>query len=384
MKIGVITFFESYDNYGQLLQGYALQQTLLSWGHDAEIIRYCFNYKKVRWLKSSTYRNKQRKESMLKYCSDVLDRWKDKKLMKRNFDSFRHKHLRMSKAFYNSLEELQNKVPHYDCYITGSDQVWAQYLRNPDNRVWFLDFGKEQTLRIAYAPSFAVKEYPTELHDELTRQLSRLDAVSVRESSGIDICKAHSRSDAMLVVDPTMLAPTSIYKYIISPTDRQNYCFIYHVNVLSADNIHWSECKTYNKNKGLSTIATFANPQEGTDMEFVDGAEYIYPTIGEWLGHIASCTYLLTSSFHGVVFAIIFHRPFIACLRPETTFAGNGRITTLLENLGLDHLIAPIDKSIDPDSILSMPIDWDEVDRRLEAMRNSSIDFLRNALNIKK
>lgn len=105
--------------------------------------------------------------------------------------------------------------PNAELYIVGSDQVWAQILNNRNNRAFFLDFGKSETKRLAYAPSFVVNEYPTAYREDLKQLLKRFNAVSVREYSRVDICKSVG-IEATKVLDPTFLLERKDYLSLIS------------------------------------------------------------------------------------------------------------------------------------------------------------------------
>lgn len=380
MKIGVITFFQSQNNYGQLLQAWALQQVLRREGHRPEVIRYCFERPLPHWLRLSTYMKKGRRDELRRQRE--LARMAKEKLRAddRHFDRFRADSLRLSRRHYNNLQELRKRPPQCDAYICGSDQVWAQFVSHYDNRTFFLDFGPYSVRRIAYAPSFAVNEYPAELHNDLRQLLARFTAISAREQTGVDICRRLGFTDAQLVLDPTLLLDGGSYATIRTHMDAGTFCFVYQVNIREAEDIHWTAFRKYNESQGMKTLATYANPYDDMDMKILDGAEYVYPAIGEWLGYVCQARYVLTSSFHGVALSIVHHTPFVACLRRESAFAGNDRITTLLRNLGLESRIVRHGETVDPAAILAQRIDWDDVDRRLDQLREHSLRYLTDAL----
>ena len=108
------------------------------------------------------------------------------------------------------MTKIQQNPPQADCYITGSDQVWAQLLDNINNEGFFLNFGSSQIKRISYAASFAMTSYPQELKKKLKEKLSIFSAISVRESSGVEICKELGYNVSW-VLDPTFLLEQSDY-----------------------------------------------------------------------------------------------------------------------------------------------------------------------------
>ena len=370
MRIAVITFFQSKDNYGQVLQCYALQKVLRGMGHSPYLIRYGFHQKYFHWLKKANYTTKQGRKRTYNRIKEIVS---PPRVLDRGFVLFKRKNLVQSLRCYNTLAELQRKPPRADCYIAGSDQVWAQLLSKNDNRSFFLDFGPDNVKRIAYAASFAVDDYPNELKAALFEQLKKFDAISVRESSGVRICNSIGYS-AKLVLDPTLLHSASFYERIAKKPQLSHYCFVYHVNVNTQEELYWDVFSEFNFRKGIQSIACFANPVRGKQMEFISGSKYVYPSIEEWLGFILCSEYVLTSSFHGIVFSVLFHKPFVICLRQAGLFAGNDRVMTLLSTLHLEARV--MRDSMSADSILSETIDWDAVDSILARERVESIGFL--------
>ena len=300
----------------------------------------------------------------------------------RHFNKFRNKHIKQSLLCYNNLCELRAHYPKADCYIAGSDQIWAQLLSFEDNKSFYLDFGPKDMKRISYAPSFAMNQYPKNLEEILKKELSLFDVISVREQSGVEICKQIG-FNAKLVLDPTMLLSITDYEKIIQhPTTTGPYCFIYAVNVSDPELFDWNNFRDHNTNHNIDSIAVWANRMDGQMMETLQGAHYVYPRIEEWLGYIKDAEYCLTSSFHGVVFSIIFHTPFIVVLRPDSQFAGNDRIMTLLSNLGIENriLVAGGNNT----NILNEKIIWEDIDKKLDKLRRESISFLSNSISRKR
>ena len=288
--------------------------------------------------------------------------------------------MNLSQYVYNTIYDLRKYPPVADCYLTGSDQVWAQLLSKENNKTFFLDFGPKEIKRIAYAPSFAIKEYPSELCDALAHELAKFNALSVREQSGVEICRKLGYK-AKLVLDPTLLLTTQAYIKLSresAPIYSKGYCFVYHVNVSSPEELHWEKFHQYNKTKKIKAYAVHANQSPNEDLEFLNDVEYIYPNIQEWIAWIRKAEYVLTSSFHGMVFSILLHKPFAICLRTESMFAGNDRITTLLTSLGLENRIVTENSSVN--DILLQKTNWKAVDKKLQALRLESIGFLKNAL----
>ncbi|MBQ7461631.1 MAG: polysaccharide pyruvyl transferase family protein [Bacteroidaceae bacterium] len=377
MRIAVITFFQSQTNYGQLLQAFALQQILMRMGHFPYIIRYGF-HENLPIVLTMDVPQKDNGKLLGEH------QWQETEkgtAADRFFDKFREKHLNLSKNAYNNLRELQIVSPIADCYLVGSDQVWAQLLSYEGNRTFFLDFGPDDILRIAYAPSFSLSAYPEELNDVLSQNLERFQAISVREKTGVDICRKAGK-EAKWVVDPTMLLSGDDYRLLGEESQTEllaNYMLVYHVNVERKDFTCWNAFKQYNAEHGIRAVAVHANGENQLDVEFLEDAKYLYPTIQDWIRLIDGSQYVLTTSFHGMIFAILLHKPFFVLLRPESMFAGNDRILTILSELGLENFI--VTDSMNFNEAMQRSICWEEVDKKLSVLRSSSITFLEEALS---
>lgn len=387
MKIGIVTFWQSNDNYGQLLQCWALQEYLRKLGHEPYLIRYNFSGRKVSisfWkkiiklllifpaLKSIYNRYKLRK----------LQKEKQEKDEKRDFKAFRECYISKSKLIYNSLEELQETPPQADCYITGSDQVWAQLLSNPENTVFFLDFGTIQTLRISYAASFAMDNYPSELNEKLKIQLQKFKLITVRERTGVEICKRIG-FDAFQVLDPTLLLDKCRYLELLNERPKvkpdNKFVYIYSLNISSPDEIRWKELRNYIDRNNLDVKITPASGYIVGKELFGNDVAYEYATIPQWISNINQSELLITPSFHGIVFAIILNKKFIYVPLKGEYSKGNCRVLDLLDKLELSNFILDDKKSIE--SYINQKIDWKIVSFKLEQLKNNSHLLLAKYLN---
>lgn len=385
MKIGVITYWQSNDNYGQLLQCWALQRYLRSNGHDAYIIRYDFihrqHFRKSLWKRLMKlcliiplflhfYRKK--KERRNKKVSIEIE----KKNIARQFDMFRSENLKFSDKVYYSLKDLQTEAPKGEAYITGSDQVWRQLLNQKENEVFFLNFGNEKVKRIAYAASFGLETYPPKLNNILANNLKRFDAISVREYDGVNICKKVGIS-AIKVLDPTLLLSKEKYIGISSEPKYKNYIYIYSLNVSSPNELYFDKIKNVAKTNNLQIVVT---PATGyiPGREIYDQVTYDYSTIPDWLSNINNAKLVVTTSFHGVVFCVIMHTPFIYVPLKGNLSKMNNRAIDLLTSIGLENRIAENENSIG--NIIKIPINWDESEKKLNSLIQDSTDFLRESL----
>ncbi len=371
MKIGVITFWYGKENYGMMLQCWALQQKLKQLGHSPFVIRF---------------KPANRRKGFLGYVSlffhalsNLLKYSLKEKIAikKRNFDAFRENNIDFSLQSYSRLEELKNKPPEADCYIAGSDQIWAQSLSNPDNKAFFLDFGDIEIKRIAYAPSFAMEIYPSEYKEQLRELLEKFDCISCREYDGIKIC-AEVGKDAIKVLDPTMLLDKQTYLSLL-PKDlsQKHRIFIYSLNISEPEDVRWKELKKYAINKQMEILVT---PSNGyfKGKELFEDVQYSYATISGWLANIYNSKLVVTPSFHGIVFSILFERDFIFIPLEGECAKGNNRIFDLLKDLGLENRI--LFDNISYDTIIQNTIDWENVKNRMNALRKSSLIYLIESL----
>ena len=376
MKIGVITFWQSEDNYGQQLQCWALQRFLKNEGHDVFLIRYDFANRIVgNGLKNAVKRCLVYRftKTILKRCCSFRTGYKS-----RGFNKCRKENLTMSKRTYRSLLCLKKEPPFCDVYIAGSDQIWSQLLTIEENEVFYLNFGNKKTKRISYAPSFARNEYPETILPSLKKMLQNFDAVSVRDESSQRICQTVDIA-AVKVLDPTLLLAKDEYFSLGKETSfhqRNNDVFIYSLNIDNPKAMRFDELKQLCVEYDMDCIAT-ASGGYIPAKEFLP-VKYVYPTIGEWISYIKNASFVVTPSFHGVVFCLIMHTPFVYIPLKGRFSGGNDRVFDLLRNLSLDSRILLDDISYK--EIFLNPIDWQAVDVGIRRMQESSINFLLSSI----
>lgn len=383
MRIGIITYWATNDNYGQQLQCWALQQILIKFGHEPFLIKYDPYTKPPQKEKKSFIRRLSRYLLIYPLFLNVYSRYRKNKRIKNNekrrFVDFRNNNILSTNVVYHSLAELQSAPPEADCYLSGSDQVFAALVNNRENHTYFLDFGDESIIRVSYAASFGRKEYPKELRNELFRLLSRFRVLLVREKSGIDICKEIGLS-AKVVLDPTLLLNMNDYMNKLVGTSfniSSKYIYIYSINIRNKNEVEWNEITKFAKANSCKILITTASGYFQGEEVFPFG-EYKYATIQEWLCNIFSSKYIVTTSFHGVVFSILFHKPFVWFPLKGTFSRGNARVEELLNELELTNYIWDQNKSLDV--IFSSNVDWNKVDRLIEDRREESLAALKNAL----
>lgn len=349
MKIGIITFHWA-TNYGAILQAYALQNFLQQRNHEVQIINYRPNNFQKRLL--NTIVNPR----IWRIPSDVKDYYKEQKLEK-----FRDKYLNET-ICYKSLEDLQLNPPDFDVYICGSDQVWNPsfllYGEGKQTPAYFINFGSTNTKRIAYAVSFGCEFFPKDASIIARDYISSFDTISVRENSGLQIVESLGYSHAKKLPDPTILLKDTDYIFENQPKDHKHKtAFIYVLR---------------NENNGIKEIKKYLKKE----YKLIDSSKKINPqSVEDWIQEIRSASVVLTNSYHGMIFSLIFHIPFLVVLAKGVSSGMNDRFVTLLSHLELEDRII---EGFQKDQIEKMTldeIDWGKVDLKLAALRKETNTF---------
>lgn len=384
MRIGIVTYWSSSDNYGQQLQCFALQKYLIGLGHDAYLIKYMptshiplwrriARSVKYRLLVSSEQKEKDRNTKLISERNKLLN-------CRRGFKEFRDKYIKSTEIVYRNVKELRNNPPTADVYICGSDQVWNNRLEDENTAGWFLDFGSPKTKRLSYAASIG-REIETKEYKTVVKYLERFDAISVREQKANNLCHQLGFEKSIIAIDPTLLLCSSDYSALISNIKLESssnpYVFVYLLNIRNCDEIYWNEFNKMIQSDGLA-VRVVASSGYLPAQNFLPGYQNEHATIPEWLSLIKHSEYVITTSFHGVVFCLLYHKPFYAVLLSNEYSKGNDRIVSLLKSVGLNNRIVSSDSDIN--SVKAANISWEDVDAKLSELSKKSIDFLNSEL----
>ncbi len=380
MKVAILTL-RLHANYGGILQAYAMMTVLRRLGHEPWLI---FNqpFKDRRWYSSCALfmANAFRKFVLGERQLEVFR----ERRIRREFETvytntlrFVDEHVQPRTGIVCSQGEWKRLKKDYgfDAFVVGSDQVWRPLYAKPIERYFLSFLGRDKTeKRIAYAASFGVDEWTfTPRQTARCMGLLRLfDAVSVREKSGVQLCADHLAVDAAHVLDPTMLLEAKDYIALLKPEaeERRRGVLVY---VL--DRSAWKDALVKDMEAALSLPSFRVNNVRSEDCREKTACR-IAPPVESWLAGFASAQFVVTDSFHASVFAILFHVPFVVCANRGR---GMARIRSLLEMFGLEDRLA--DESCDVSRANPLrPIDWAAVDARLNALRDYSLDFLRENL----
>lgn len=367
-KIGVVTYWNSEENYGQILQIFALQYYLRQKDCYPFLIKHVLTvtdtqsesfFKRLVNLFSSY---SKLRDSIRRRLSNIK-RNKYIPVIDRHFKEFKDKYIESSSKIY-SYQELLNNPPTADGYITGSDQVW-----NFPNPIFLLNWVNDRVPRFSYAASFGSPVVPDYLRDEYRSSLSRFRLVSVREKSGVDIC-VKMGIQAEYVLDPTLLLSKDDYLNALkfdSTLRRKPYILLYLLGNRSKIDLEY--LKQYAKGNNLDVIFV---PSQNFKSELFTPT---YPTIEEWLSLIANADLVITNSFHGTVFSILFERLFYTVFLRGKDYKMNERIISLLTDLNLSR---SYNNHID----LTERIDYNEVHNLLSEKRHNSFNYLDKIISL--
>lgn len=347
-------------NYGGILQAFALQKVLKDMGH---------NVTTLRWL-PLTPRNpiKTIRRVLAKYIKGNRD------IVYFNYEKQLHHTFRKLERFIDEhIDYLVANAPlkegdfsSYDAYIVGSDQVWRP-IYSPFIPNFYLDFlADSPSKRIAYAASFGVDTWETD--EEMTRFIrplaQKFSAVSVREESAINLCENYLGVKAVVMPDPTLLLTAEDYRQFFSAqkAKKEPYIAAY---ILDRNDKRDLFLDRIAKETGLPI-------QHIGQLDWINGVD----SLEWWIESIADASFIVTDSFHGTVFSLLFGKEFISI---SNSSRGSSRFTSLLSSLGLqDRLFDPGNLDI---SLMDIPkINYTVVSEMMSIMRQTGLTFLKNNL----
>ncbi len=372
MKICIITQ-PLHSNYGGLLQAYALQQTLKNMGHEVVTARdgitrrrikfplpYFLFYAYKRYIRGDRRFNPY--QFMFRSFGRDIERQREYKAV--NTAQFIDKNISTIDLFSSPARSAKEIIANFDIVIVGSDQVWrAEYA---DPRTYFLDFASSLPLkRIAYAASFGLDRlegYSNATIKRCRELAHQFNAISVREKSGTKLLAAHFDCRAEQVADPTLLLDIEEYKQLISNEIREPQIVSYILD------------PTAEKSRAIEQLEHHFSLAT-TSLLPHNESQFIAPE--QWLEQISQARFIITDSFHGAIFAILFHRDFVVIDNAER---GSERFTSLLEPLALLSRRVKDANDITP-KLLNTSIDYTPIDPIIEKWRTSSLEWLTRAIN---
>ena len=362
MKIGILTFHRAL-NYGAVLQCYALQETLKSLGHDVDILdyrpEYIEKYRKVYSLYSISRRKGIKNKLKEVLVRTLLAR---KTIIARDaFDSFLWENLNI--VSYNSLDEWNN---NYDTIIVGSDQVWSPTIGDGFDMIFWGDFPHNKTKLLSYAASIGGHNVIDQtMWNNICNMVRNFDNISVREDWFNTQLSDKIKREVTTVLDPTLLADRSIFEKVLKEPVCNNYLLLF---LIVEDNHALRFAKEIAQEKGLRIVRIKAIKEfEKRDKTVVD----LYSISPQaFLGYFAKADFVVTNSFHGTVFSLIFRRNFYSLDSPRID-----RAKSLLHSVELGNRIVS-SKNTGQYSI----IEYSSLNAKIERLKDTSFNYLLSSL----
>lgn len=360
MKIGVLTFFCAH-NYGAVLQCYALLHTLKSLGYEAEVINYKPKYLEDQYRIFNIHRFISR--NPIKIVKNIL---REILMLKvrisryQRFDDFITRYL--------CISEQKGVVGKYDVYIMGSDQIWNPGFSGGFDPVYFGCFTFEKGVRkyISYAASMGATDLSDEEKDFYRINLQKFDAISVRENHLQSLLQPLSKQVIYSVLDPTFLLSEVVWDSIlVRPRCKgKKYVLVYQVR---EDAYTIEAAESIASQIGAEVMTVCAAPSRHWDASLIKDASPC-----EFLGLIKYAMCIVTTSFHGTAFSIIYNKPFY-CIRLNDN--GDSRVDSLLKDLSLQ------DRMVDRgERINFQPIDYGKCNVAIAQKKEESVNFLKKSI----
>ena len=347
MKAGIVTFHEA-DNFGAVLQAYALQQTLNKLGTDSLFFSFSDKAKK-----EETYCPTKGPTAV--FAQRIISEGKKREQL---FAKFREQYMKCSKDYDLKEKKLINN--DFDCFIAGSDQIWNFRIPGVDGR-FFLTFAEDKK-KYSYAASFGSEEFPEKGKTWCSEQLMSFRKISVRESSGQQIVKDLTGRDAQVSLDPTLLLSREEWLKIASDPGDKPYYLLFMVKYDAA----------------LHKMAKEKAEADGLELRIVTAAfmpqcgfpSWSQVSVNDWVGLMARSSGTFTNSFHGTAFSLMFERPVAVAGNAGELAKRNGRMEDLLKKAGLGEAMGGTLASPEPGKI----------SENLKEDRKASIGYLEEIL----
>lgn len=359
MKIKTITCHDVY-NSGASLQAYALMRYLQQMGNEVQIIDYKPDYLSNHYKILSINNPKYKKNNIIKLIY-LIFKLPERLLAlrhKKKYDEFKQKYLNITSIRYKSNEELKNRLPEADIYICGSDQIWNCEFKNGKDPAFYLDFVPKGKIRASYAASFATESINNKYQNIVKERIKKLDYVSVREISALNVLKNLDIHNGIQVMDPVFLLNKEEWDSMTYKINEK-YIFVYDFD--NSDLIKDIAIDLANE-KELKIYTAFKSDYSNRNMKNMGPIDFI--------SYIKNAEFIISNSFHGTAFSIIFEKDFIVINRKEKI---NTRMRDVLNELNIRNRL--IDRDYDLSSIIKR-IDYTEVNKHLNDKINISKKYL--------
>lgn len=385
-RVGILTLYYKNDNYGGIAQAYALQKYVEILGYDSSVICY-------RRTTSPMFDGN--KIGSIQYMYSIVYKFPEKlKLKIKNFLARRQYYDKLinnieirKKAFERSRlcvkhteivytdETIEDLESQFDCFVSGSDQIWKPIVVRPAYVCGFVPKNKK---KISYASSIAATSYPKDYSEFMKNSLKDYDWISVREDEAKKFLCNILDKNIDVVVDPTLLLPFGLWNTMASERlIKDKYIFVYLLGQSEKQRI---KIKEYAKHKRMQivTLPHVEGKVRACDIDFGDIQLYDV-TLNDFFSLIKNSEKVITDSFHAVVFSLVFKRDFFVYARESFKLGGSmvSRLNTLLGSIGLQQQL--VDVKTDLNSI-NKSINYNKVYAELAPLIEKSQNLLKNAL----
>lgn len=371
MKIKTITCHNVY-NYGASLQAYALMKYLQNLGHDVEIIDYRPDYLSQRYNLFAISPRVQKKYLLLVPYLAVMIPLRMFKYYgrKKKFNQFTNQCLSLTKVRFFCNKDLKMNPPLADVFIAGSDQIWNTSYPNGKDPAFYLDFAFSESVKASYAASFSISTIQDKYKEFVKEKISKIDYVSVREKTGLNILSDLGIDNAVQVLDPVFLLSKNEWsKLIPQRTIKKDYILIY----------------DFESNPLLKDLAVkLANENKMEIVSVTDGVKYDYVDRSinnagplEFLSLIQNSSCFISNSFHGTAFSVLFEKQFYVLGRMKQKV--NSRMQDFISSLDLSGRYVVDLQSLEPNVI-----DYEKVNKLLGKQIDFSRGFLKSILKTKE
>lgn len=357
MKTGIVTWFK-HQNYGTVLQAYALQKYIKENFGECELINY---------MPPKAIKDKIKIKNIIRKLKELTDKKghdeiEYEKSKKKKFTEFIQDNISLSKEKIRNIKELNN---YYDIFICGSDQIWNKY-----NKYYYLKFVKDNKLKASYAPSFGRSEIGED-NKKRKQAILRLNCISTREDEGKEIIKKMTGKDVEVVVDPTLLLEKEEWSKMASENIVDGEYIICYLLGNKKENIEncYKIAKVLNKKIYFIPI----------NYEQYKSKDYLQTAIGpsEFLGLVKNASFVCTDSFHGLIFSIIFQKQYICLKRfnDNDKISQNSRIYSISKKLNLEDRILNDKNMID--ELVKSKIEYGQVTEYKEKYVKKSKEYIK-------
>lgn len=368
MKIDIITLHRA-QNYGSVLQAFALQKQIEKLGHQAYILDYYpERYTNKGLLKRLKNKSSRFNNPLVLLIAKLLiyPSYLKKGIQ---FNKFMH-YLNLEKPSFATNEEGMGRFTDADAYCAGSDQIWNSHWNEGVEKALFLDFVPKGKLCLSYAASIGLSNIPANEIDETKLLLDKFEFLSLREDKGVELVRELGRTDAVQCLDPTLLMSKEEWSlYADDSYKGKEYVLTYNLH-------HDPEI-----DKCAKAIASKYHLQiRNISYNWHDIVRHGHldwcPTVEGFLGLIKNAKYVVADSFHATAFSIIFEKPFVV-ITPEVA---SSRLSSLLKMLELDDYNINKFTSV---KVIEQPIDYIRVKSIIATKQRESISFLNKAFTCK-